>query len=215
MGRLKAAGAEVIQVTPTKPERARFYVKNFPIPFPYLCDPDLTVHREWGLGVRSHSLLWYLQKFQAGSKMTMPEAEIGTPKTTSTELPSVLRDTDSAVFVLDRQGVVRYRNSGAYMSEHGLRDDAEPGRDPAPAPGSAGVMTITVYGAGAIGGITGARLAQAGHDVLLVDKAADHVAAMNAGGLTIESRQSAVTIPGPRHHARAGWARASSWSSSR
>jgi 2-dehydropantoate 2-reductase len=56
-------------------------------------------------------------------------------------------------------------------------------------------MTITVYGAGAIGGITGARLAQAGHDVLLVDKAADHVAAMNADGLTIESRQGAVTIP--------------------
>ena len=55
-------------------------------------------------------------------------------------------------------------------------------------------MTITVYGAGAIGGITGARLAQAGHDVLLVDKAADHVAAMNAGGLTIESRQGTVTI---------------------
>ena len=69
MGRLKAAGAEVIQVTPTKLERARFYVKNFPIPFPYLCDPDLTVHRAWGLGVRSHSLLWYLQKFQAGSKI--------------------------------------------------------------------------------------------------------------------------------------------------
>ena len=33
----------------------------------------------------------------------------------------MLRDTDSAVFVLDRQGVVRYRNSGAYVSEHGLR----------------------------------------------------------------------------------------------
>jgi 2-dehydropantoate 2-reductase len=56
-------------------------------------------------------------------------------------------------------------------------------------------MTITVYGAGAIGGITGARLAQAGHDVLLVDKAADHVAAMNAGGLTIETREGAVIIP--------------------
>ena len=41
-------------------------------------------------------------------------------------------------------------------------------------------MTITVYGAGAIGGITGARLAQAGHDVLLVDEAEDHIAAMNA-----------------------------------
>jgi 2-dehydropantoate 2-reductase len=56
-------------------------------------------------------------------------------------------------------------------------------------------MTITIYGAGAIGGITGARLAQAGHDVLLVDKAEDHVAAMNARGLTIDSREDSVTIP--------------------
>ena len=56
-------------------------------------------------------------------------------------------------------------------------------------------MTITVYGAGAIGGITGARLVRAGHDVLLVDKAVDHVAAMNASGLTIDSREGSVTIP--------------------
>src|SRR5215470_1951682 len=56
-------------------------------------------------------------------------------------------------------------------------------------------MTITIYGAGAIGGITGARLAQAGHDVLLVDKAQDHVAAMSARGLTIEAREGSVTIP--------------------
>ena len=56
-------------------------------------------------------------------------------------------------------------------------------------------MTITVYGAGAIGGITGARLARAGHDVLLVDRAEDHVAAMNAQGLTIESRDGSVTVP--------------------
>ena len=56
-------------------------------------------------------------------------------------------------------------------------------------------MATTVYGAGAIGGITGARLAQAGHDVLLVDRAQDHVAAMNARGLTIDSRVGSVTIP--------------------
>jgi 2-dehydropantoate 2-reductase len=55
-------------------------------------------------------------------------------------------------------------------------------------------VTITVYGAGAIGGITGARLAHAGHDVLLVDRAQDHVAAMNARGLTIESRSGVVNI---------------------
>jgi len=56
-------------------------------------------------------------------------------------------------------------------------------------------MTITIYGAGAIGGVTGAALARAGHDVLLVDRAEDHVAAMNAHGLAIESREGSVTVP--------------------
>jgi 2-dehydropantoate 2-reductase len=55
-------------------------------------------------------------------------------------------------------------------------------------------VSITVFGAGAIGGITGAALAGAGHDILLVDKAAEHVAAMNAGGLTIERRGGSQTV---------------------
>ena len=44
---------------------------------------------------------------------------------------------------------------------------------------------ITIYGAGAIGGLTGACLARAGEDVLLVDKVADHVEAMNRHGLRV------------------------------
>ena len=47
-------------------------------------------------------------------------------------------------------------------------------------------MPITVYGAGAIGGITGAALARAGHDVLLVDSYIPHVEAINAAGLSVE-----------------------------
>jgi 2-dehydropantoate 2-reductase len=54
-------------------------------------------------------------------------------------------------------------------------------------------MPITVYGAGAIGGITGAALARAGHDVLLVDSAAAHVDAINAAGLTVERDGAATT----------------------
>jgi 2-dehydropantoate 2-reductase len=46
-------------------------------------------------------------------------------------------------------------------------------------------MAITIYGAGAIGGVTGAALARSGQPVLLVDQAADHVAAINDGGLTV------------------------------
>jgi 2-dehydropantoate 2-reductase len=54
-------------------------------------------------------------------------------------------------------------------------------------------MAVTIVGAGAIGGVTGAALARAGHDVLLVDTAADHVAAMNAEGLTVEMPGGAWT----------------------
>jgi 2-dehydropantoate 2-reductase len=45
---------------------------------------------------------------------------------------------------------------------------------------------ILIWGAGAIGGTLGAYWARAGHDVLLVDQAADHVEAMNRDGLAIE-----------------------------
>lgn len=45
---------------------------------------------------------------------------------------------------------------------------------------------ILIWGAGAIGGTLGAYWARNGHDVLLVDKDADHVAAMKATGLAIE-----------------------------
>jgi 2-dehydropantoate 2-reductase len=45
---------------------------------------------------------------------------------------------------------------------------------------------ILIWGAGAIGGTLGAYWARAGHDVLLVDRDAEHVAAMNADGLLIE-----------------------------
>src|SRR5215475_418517 len=58
-------------------------------------------------------------------------------------------------------------------------------------------MPITVYGAGAIGGITGAALARAGHEVLLVDSAAAHVDAINAAGLTIERDGAATTTRVP------------------
>src|SRR5215813_8202161 len=54
-------------------------------------------------------------------------------------------------------------------------------------------MVVTVYGAGAIGGTTGAALARAGHDVLLVDRDAAHVDAINAGGLTVDKNGVATT----------------------
>ena len=55
-------------------------------------------------------------------------------------------------------------------------------------------MTITIYGAGAIGGVVGAHMARAGEDVLFVDKVAEHVDAMNASGLRITG-STALEVP--------------------
>ena len=54
-------------------------------------------------------------------------------------------------------------------------------------------MKAIVYGAGAIGGTTGAALARAGHDVLLVDSHKEYVEAINAHGLTVERDGAATT----------------------
>ena len=56
-------------------------------------------------------------------------------------------------------------------------------------------MTITVVGAGAIGGVLGAHLIKAGENVIFCDRAADHVDTMNKKGLTIESEHETFTVP--------------------
>jgi 2-dehydropantoate 2-reductase len=56
------------------------------------------------------------------------------------------------------------------------------------------MTTITIYGSGAIGGVVGAFMANAGEDVLFVDKAVEHVDAMNAAGLRISGSKS-LEIP--------------------
>jgi 2-dehydropantoate 2-reductase len=47
-------------------------------------------------------------------------------------------------------------------------------------------MKVTIIGGGAIGGTLGAHMVRAGHDIILCDADADHVAAINADGLRIE-----------------------------
>jgi 2-dehydropantoate 2-reductase len=57
-------------------------------------------------------------------------------------------------------------------------------------------MQMTIVGAGAIGGTTGAHLARAGHDILFVDAAQEHVDAINREGLRIEGHEAfTVRVP--------------------
>jgi 2-dehydropantoate 2-reductase len=59
------------------------------------------------------------------------------------------------------------------------------------------MSAILVWGTGAIGGSIGAALAHAGHAVLLVDRAADHVAAINRSGLEITGPIRRYTVRAP------------------
>ena len=56
-------------------------------------------------------------------------------------------------------------------------------------------MKVLIWGAGAIGGTIGAYLARAGHDVTFVDRAAEHVDAINAHRLTISGPIAQFAVP--------------------
>jgi len=59
-------------------------------------------------------------------------------------------------------------------------------------------MRFVVYGAGAVGGVVGGRLAQHGHDVELIARG-PHREAMAASGLRIDSPEGSVTVSVPVH----------------
>ncbi|QYE34171.1 hypothetical protein KZX46_15465 [Polymorphobacter sp. PAMC 29334] len=56
-------------------------------------------------------------------------------------------------------------------------------------------MKVTIIGAGAIGGLAGAYMTRAGHDVLLVDRWAEHVDAMNRDGIFIDGIRGEMRVP--------------------
>jgi 2-dehydropantoate 2-reductase len=60
-----------------------------------------------------------------------------------------------------------------------------------------GGPTILIWGAGAIGGTLGAHLRRAGHEVVFVDRAEDHVAAINRSGLSITGPVAEFKVSAP------------------
>ncbi len=60
-------------------------------------------------------------------------------------------------------------------------------------------MKFLVWGAGAIGGTLGAHLARAGHDITFVDRAAEHVAAINRNGLRITGPVAEFSVKAPAY----------------
>ena len=115
--KFQSLDTEVLEVAITTPPRARVYLQKFQLPFPYLCDPDYKVRKQWSLDVRSHSPLWYAKTFYQGITSPMPENDYGKFMPPIPEMPAVLADDDMGFFILDKGGVVRYALSGGYGSK--------------------------------------------------------------------------------------------------
>jgi peroxiredoxin len=119
--RFRALDTEILQVSPTTLERGRFYAKNFPLPFPYLCDPEYRVYGAYGMTPRAHSLVWKAKVLVQAIRMPQAENDFGPPKPSPRELGRLLNDDDLGLFVIDKQGVIRYANAGPYTTYEGSR----------------------------------------------------------------------------------------------
>jgi peroxiredoxin len=107
-------GAEVLEITLSSAPRARLYAQKFNIPFPYLCDPDYRVRRQWMLGDRRHGPASYARLVLRSIKEEPPSSDFGEVKISAGEIATLLYDEDMGFFIVDTQGVVRYALTGAY-----------------------------------------------------------------------------------------------------
>ena len=65
-------------------------------------------------------------------------------------------------------------------------------------------MRICIFGAGAVGGNFGARLSRAGIDVTMIARG-PHLEAMQARGLTVQTREDRIHVYRRNKSARCGW----------
>jgi 2-dehydropantoate 2-reductase len=65
------------------------------------------------------------------------------------------------------------------------------------------VTSYVVYGAGAVGGVTGARLHLAGHDVTLIARG-EHLVRIRADGLVLDTAEGRHAVPAPATDSAAG-----------
>ena len=91
------------------------------MPYPYLCDPGYQVRRAWGLGVR-RSAGAYLRMVRAAR--TLHQADVPEPDDVAIspglrEVPTLLTDEDAGLFLVDREGVLRWSETGAYIDTSG------------------------------------------------------------------------------------------------
>ena len=131
---LQTLDTEILEVSISGVSRAQLYAKKFKLPFPYLCDPDYRVRREWGLDRRSHGLGHYVLGFipaaaraMHGAMAEKPANDFGNFFPPLDETRNLLNDDDMGFFIVDKRGGVRYAVAGSYI--HGTKDRPLPSND--------------------------------------------------------------------------------------
>lgn len=102
---IQKSGAEVLQVTHNTAVEAQRYFKHYPIAFPYLCDPERTVHEAYGLAMEPASMKNVVTSFAVSAGDLLRHGE-----KTALPLPFMTRygykDSPQAVVFVDRDGVI-------------------------------------------------------------------------------------------------------------
>ena len=94
---------------------------RFAVPYPYLCDPGYHVRRAWGLGARrsAGSYLRMIRATRALQDADVPQPDDVEIRPGLREVPTLLTDEDSGLFLVDREGVIRWGEAGAYVGTSG------------------------------------------------------------------------------------------------
>jgi peroxiredoxin len=114
---MQRLGGEVLEITVSPVRRARIYAEKFRLPFPYLCDPDYEVRQKWGIASRQHGVGHYVTALVKGLRTPVPDNDFGTFAPPLDEMRRVLNDDDMGLFIVDKQGIVRYATTGAYRAD--------------------------------------------------------------------------------------------------
>jgi peroxiredoxin len=115
--RFRELRTELLQVTPTPPERAQIYFRRFSLPFPYLCDDGFTIYLRYGLSFRSHGLIkkgTRLVRSAMGRVRSLrspyPRPMIVAPS----EVAGLSADSDTGFFIVDTSGIIRFTAQDIY-----------------------------------------------------------------------------------------------------
>ena len=98
--------AEIVQITHNTVEEARRYGKFYKFDFPYLCDPDRSVHDRYGLPLEGAHPGELVRSMATAASDLVRHGE-RTPLPIPFAMRYGFKDSPQGVFVLDRKGIVR------------------------------------------------------------------------------------------------------------